>query len=125
MIKLRRKQSEEAKKNENPKDCVNLIGCTSDRYASTYSLEKLKINGVVQGIVKSGSTNETLEHFVNGMWLHEWLGTSHSRRIFLTLETENQTIHTFDKKGEALRSISLKNVYRLVLKVNKDADHCK
>ena len=125
MIKLRRKHSEEAKKNENPKDCVNLVACTSGRYASTYSLEKLKVNGIVQGIVKSGSTSEPLEHFVNGMWLHEWLGTSHSRRIFLALETEDQTIHAFDKKGDVLRSISLKNVYRLVLKVNKDTDHCK
>ena len=125
MIKLRRKHSEEAKKNENPKDCVNLIACTSDRYASTYSLEKLKVNGIVQGIVKSGSTSETAERFVNGMWLHEWLGTFHSRRIFLTLETEEQTIRAFDQKGEVLRSISLKDVYRLVLKVNKDTDHCK
>ena len=125
MIRLRQKRSEEARKNKKQKDCVNLIGCASVKHGSDCSLDKLQMEGIERRLVRSSSTKKPVEYIANGMWAHEWLNISHSRPIFLTLEDEEKSIQVFDRKGDVLRSIYLRNTSKLTLKVNKDVDHSR
>jgi hypothetical protein len=125
MTRLRQKQSEDARKNIQKRDCVNLMSCLSVNKPSKPSFDTLQMETKVRRLVQSGSTNKGVQYFAEGMWAHEWLNISRSRLIFLTLEEEDMLIQIFDKNGDIVRSISLKNTLKLTLKVNKDVDHSR
>ena len=77
----------------------------------------------IKKLVQTGTTEKPFQYVAVGMWVHEWLSTSHSRLVFLTLEDKERVIQVFDKKGDIVRSIPLKNTSKLIIKVNKDVHH--
>ena len=125
MIRQRQKQAEEARKNVRKTDCATLIGCISIKQENNLSLDKLQMETTVRRLVQTGTMEKPFQHFVDGMWVHEWLNISHSRLVFLTLDAKEKLIQVFDKKGDIVRTISLKNASKLTLKVNKDLNHSR
>ena len=123
MTRLRQKQSEDARQNIQKGDCHNFKSCFSIRKPNTPSLDSLQMETRVRRLVQSGSNNKSVPYFAEGMWAHEWLNISRTRLIFVSLEEKEMSIDIFDKKGDIVRTISLKNTSKLTLKVNKDIDH--
>ena len=125
MTRMRQKQSEDARKNIQQKDCLNLMKLLSVPNKSNDSLSKLDMETKVKRLIKSGSTEKPIQYFAEGMWAHEWLNISRSRLVFLVLEEKQKAIQVFDKKGDMVRSLSLLNVIKLTVKVNKDVENSR
>ena len=125
MTRLRQKQSEDARKNIQQKDCISLINCLSLPRENDVSKHELQMETKVKRLVKSGSSESASQYFAEGMWAQEWLNASHSRLVFIVLEKTQKAIQVFGRKGEIVRSISLSNVTKLTVKVNKDIEHSR
>ena len=125
MTRIRQKQSEDARKNIQQRDCINLMKFLSAPKEHNVSLSKLEMETKVKRLVKSGSAEKPTQYFAEGIWAHEWLNISRSRLVFLVLEEKEKAIQVFDKKGDIVRSMSLLNVSKLTVKVNKDIEHTR
>ena len=124
MTRLRQKQSEDARKNIQQKDCISLMNCLSAPKENDVSKNELHMETKVKRLVKSGSANAT-QYFAEGIWAQEWLNASNSRLVFIVLEETQKAIQVFGKKGEILRSIPISNTTKLTVKVNKDIEHSR
>ena len=101
------------------------MGCIQSKQTNNSSLEKLQMETTIKKLVQTGTTEKPFQYVAVGMWVQEWLSTSHSRLVFLTLEDKERVIQVFDKKGDIVRSIPLKNTSKLIIKVNKDVHHSR
>ena len=126
MTRLRQKQSEEARKNIQQKDCISFMNCLSTKSDVNVTKNELQTDTKVKRLIKSGSAEKSKQFFAEGMWAQEWLNVSRSRLVFVVLaEEEQKAIQVFDKKSDLIRSISLKNTTKLKVKVNKDIEHSR
>ena len=122
MIRIRQKQSKEARKYKNQGDSVSFVGCTSAKHGAYCRLNKLHKGG---NEVQSSSTIDESSCNDNGIWAQEWLSISHSRPVLVTLEDEDTSLKVFNKKGEVLSSIHFENASKLTIKLNKDVESCR
>ena len=125
MTRLRQKQSEDARKNIQQKDCISLMNCLSIPKENNVSKNELRMETKVKRLVKSGSADNATQYFAEGIWAQEWLNASNSTLVFIVLEETQKAIQVFGKKGEFLRSISISNTTKLTVKVNKDIEHSR